>query len=125
MKNSLNNKSFYIIIGWKGKYGLLLFLLTVVTYFCGIIIDKIKNKENKKNTVAIGFFINLFILFFFKYFEFFVENINSFFNIIKVKQIEKSLDIILPIGILFYTLQSLSYIVDVYRKDVKVEKIKC
>lgn len=88
MKNSLNNKSFYIIIGWKGKYGLLLFLSTIVTYFCGIIIDKIKNKENKKNTVAIGFFINLFILFFFKYFEFFVENINSFFNIIKVKQIE-------------------------------------
>ena len=40
-----------------------------------------------------------------------------------IKQIEKSLDIILPIGILFYTLQSLSYIVDVYRKDVKVEKM--
>ena len=77
--------SYYFYMCWNAKYALLIFFSTVATYISGIVIEKIKrlsieNKQKviyKKTTVAVCFVVNLGILFYFKYFNFVVEDPNN------------------------------------------------
>lgn len=86
-------------------------------YFIGTSIEKNRENGKGKGIVSLAIIANLFILGFFKYFGFFVENLNTLTGIdIPI------IDIGLPIGISFYTFKSISYIVDVYRGEVKSEK---
>lgn len=86
-------------------------------YFIGTSIEKNRENGKGKGIVSLAIIANLFILGFFKYFGFFVENLNTLTGIdIPI------IDIGLPIGISFYTFKSISYIVDVYRGEVKAEK---
>lgn len=122
--------SYYFYMCWNAKYALILFFSTAATYLSGVIIDKINNKiqgdnkkvKLKKTTVATCFIINLSILFMFKYFDFAVSNINKILGVLHIQLLNPSFDVVLPVGISFYIFQALSYIVDVYREDVKVEK---
>lgn len=115
--------SYYFYMNWNAKYALLLLTSTGLTFLCGVILQKInvsdsKNKvKMKKICVFICAFINLGILFFFKYFNFFLDNIGFLFG----EQI-RHVDIILPVGISFYTFQALGYIVDVYRGELSAEQ---
>lgn len=98
-------------------YVLLMIFSALVVYLSGIIIEKYINKWQSKAAVVGSVVINLALLCFFKYTGFFIDNFNFLFN----------LDIIspairLPIGISFFTFQTLSYSIDVYRGDVKVQK---
>src|SRR5699024_4132472 len=91
---------------------------TVFDYFNGLFIDKYR--ENKKITKLVlvnSLVVNLGILCFFKYYGFIVNNINNFFNM-SIKAIELPL----PLGISFYTFQTLSYTIDVYLGKVKSQK---
>ena len=81
-----------------------------------------KSTRQKKLVIAITFIINLGILFSFKYLDFFIINLNEILSVINVTAQIKSFDLLLPVGISFYTFQALSYIMDVYRDDIKVEK---
>lgn len=108
--------SYYFYMNWNVKYAFLLLLSTTITYFCGKYMDAIQYSKNKKICLTVGIILNLVILFFFKYFNFFISNFNSLFHI----QL-KHFDILLPVGISFYTFQALGYIIDVYREDVKAE----
>ena len=93
-------------------------ILAIIDYFCGKGIDKNEgNRKKQKIYLAIDVGVNLLILFFFKYSDFIISNINSLLHI----QIPL-LNIPLPIGVSFNTFQSLSYIIDVYRGTVKCEK---
>lgn len=124
--------SYYFYMGWNPKYAVLIALSTIITYISGILLDYLaeihetKITENitkaRKIIVAGSFITNLGILFFFKYFDFVLANINSFLFKFGFSIIEKPFDVVLPVGISFYTFQALSYTVDVYRKDVKAEK---
>lgn len=122
--------SYYFYMCWNAKYALLLLTSTVITYLSGIFISAIKNSdkdEKRKITymklcVAFSFIINLGILAWFKYFDFFVENIQKLFNHIGITLSTPSFDIILPVGISFYTFQALSYTMDVYRGEIYAEK---
>lgn len=124
--------SYYFYMGWNPKYAVLIALSTIITYISGILLDYLaeihetKITENitkaRKIVVAGSFITNLGILFFFKYFDFVLANINSFLFKFGFSIIEKPFDVVLPVGISFYTFQALSYTVDVYRKDVKAEK---
>ena len=121
--------SYYFYMCWNPKYALLMFTSTVITWLSGYFIDKFnaidnsqKSKLYKNITVAVSFVSNLAILFFFKYFDFAVENLNSILSLFNIKAITPSFDVVLPVGISFYTFQALSYTMDVYRKDVKCEK---
>ncbi|MGL5086028.1 MAG: MBOAT family O-acyltransferase, partial [Clostridium sp.] len=114
-------------MSWNIKYAILLMISTVITYLSGILIsnaDKINNenmkKKKKKLWLVLSIVSNLGILFFFKYFNFVIGNINVIFNKFNIEIINKGFDIVLPVGISFYTLQALSYVIDVYRGDVKV-----
>lgn len=76
----------------------------------------------KKSVVAGSFLINLGILFFFKYFDFILDNLNNVLKGFNIEVLNKPFDIILPVGISFYTFQALSYTMDVYREEIKAEK---
>lgn len=99
-------------------YILLLISSIAINYFYGLIIDKSEKISTRKIWLTICIVTNILILGYFKYFNFFSESINTIFssNIIQVRQI------VLPLGISFYTFQILSYVIDVYRKDAKVQK---
>lgn len=95
------------------KYVLLLLCSSIINYFLGRLISK----KYKKFFLILGLFINISLLFYFKYFNFFLSNINSIF-----KTNISLLNIVLPLGISFYTFKNISYLVDVYKNDVKCEK---
>lgn len=121
--------SYYFYMCWNPKYAWLIGFSTVITYISGILIDKAdgikedKKRKIRKNWVVAGSFVtNLGILFFFKYFDFALANINAVLNQLNIEVIEKPFDVLLPVGISFYTFQALSYTVDVYRGDIKAEK---
>ena len=103
----------YIFYGyWDFRFCFLLLFLSLLVFFCAKRIDK------GKIYTVIGIALPLVVLGFFKYFNFFVDSFASMFNITNTV----SLNIILPVGISFYTFQSLSYIIDVKRKTIEAEK---
>ena len=112
--------SYYFYMCWNPRYAILIATSTLITYLSGILISN--SKDRKKLWVALSFISNLGILFFFKYFDFAIENINIVLNKLHISLITPSFDVLLPVGISFYTFQALSYTVDVYRGDVKPEK---
>lgn len=114
--------SYFFYMCWNPKYALLMGFSTVSTYFAGLMIGKSKKELNKKVWVGASFAINIAILFFFKYFDFAIANINSVLGLLNVELINPSFDVILPVGISFYTFQALGYTVDVYRGDIECEK---
>lgn len=123
--------SYYFYMCWNAKYALLLLFSTIVTYLSGLLMELIKNKDEitdekriklKKWCVAGSFILNLLVLFFFKYFEFAIENLNRVFNMAGIELNMPVFDVILPVGISFYTFQALSYTMDVYRNDIYAEK---
>lgn len=104
---------------WNVKYTFLMVLSIVITYMTGIYIENNRDSKAKmKLAVFLCFFINLGILFIFKYFNFFMDLVGKIsggnFNI--------ALDLLLPVGISFYTFQALGYTIDVYRKDLEAER---
>ncbi|MGG7142762.1 MBOAT family O-acyltransferase [Clostridium nigeriense] len=104
---------------WGGvDYLKILILSIMINYIFGLLIDKVRdNIKLKKIFLSMGVLINLALLFYYKYYDFFIENTNLVFNTnFKLKYI------VLPIGISFFTFQGMSYIIDIYRKDGKVNK---
>lgn len=104
---------------WGGiEYLPLLASSIFINYIFGIFIDKLKEKEKlKKIVLLVGIALNLSLLFYYKYYDFVVGNSNRILHTgLKYKEI------ILPIGISFFTFQGMSYIIDIYRKDAKVNK---
>jgi len=94
-------------------YVFLMIISCLINYIAGLLIEKFENK--KKLWLIISIIINLALIGFFKYANFLIENINAIFNLNI-----NDLDIALPIGISFFTFQTMSYVIDVYRKEVKV-----
>ncbi len=109
----------FFYICWNPYYTLLLLFSTIVTYLSGKFISRYP--KNKKVFLIMSLVINIGILFFFKYSNFFIDNLNIIFSIFNVN-LANHLDILLPVGISFYTFQALSYTMDIYRGDVKEEK---
>ena len=114
--------SYYFYMCWNTQYALLIGISTLITYISGLIIGKCQRGWSKKLVVALSFVSNLGILVFYKYFDFILENINAVLEKCNMQLVSNPFDIILPVGISFYTFQALSYTVDVYRKEVEPEK---
>lgn len=118
-KNAVMILASLIFFAWgEIRYIFIMLLLAIMDYICGQKINKyFENKNKKKIFLFIDIGVNLLILFFFKYADFIITNINHITNLdIPL------LNIPLPIGVSFNTFQSLSYIIDVYRGTVKCEK---
>ncbi len=122
--------SYYFYMNWNVKYALLLVSSTVVTYACSRLIDwvgvKVLNKKSadiyKKISLIGCLIINLGILFIFKYYGFFANSIGGLFQQLGIEARMPQYDIVLPVGISFYTFQALSYTIDVYRGEIYAEK---
>lgn len=114
--------SYYFYMCWNAKYAVLIGISTLITYAGGLLIGREQALWKKKLWVFLCMLSNLAILFFFKYFDFFVDNINRLFAIAGMQIVEPAFDVILPVGISFYTFQALSYTMDVYRKEIYTEK---
>lgn len=100
------------------KYIILMLVSIFINYIFALLIDKYKKRSSLKRIILIlSIIFNIGFLFFFKYIDFTILNFNNIFdtNI-------KTLSLALPIGISFYTFQILSYVIDVYREDVKVQR---
>lgn len=105
-----------IFYAWGEPKYLAIMLLTILLNFLGAIaIDKYKT--HKKTFLLLTILANLGFLIYFKYFNFLIDNCNSLFH-----SHISALDIVMPIGISFYTFQALSYVIDVYRGECKVQK---
>ena len=101
-------------------YVLLMIASTVVAYITGLLADRTKEGRKKwvpKVSLLVAIFWNMGLLLFFKYTNFFIGVTNDIFSL----KIEK-LGLVMPIGISFYSFQTLSYVIDVYRGDVKAQK---
>ena len=111
--------SYYFYMSWKPVYALLIFFSTLSTYLRGLAIDKSKSKAGAKAVLTVNIIINIAILFYFKYFNFFIEIITS---LVPGLQLQQNNNLLAVVGISFYTFQSLGYSIDVYRKKVPAEK---
>lgn len=119
--------SYYFYMSWNAKYALLIGLSTVTTWLCGLGIERVGSQRkadegHRRLVIALGFVVNIGILFFFKYYTFAFMNVNRILSLFHISLPGRPFDIMLPVGISFYTFQALGYIVDVYRGDVQAER---
>ena len=114
--------SYYFYMYWNWKLVFLILFTTVVSYISAIIIEKTENKNRKKFWLAMTLITSLGVLFFFKYFNFLADSAVSIWNLFGGEADFIALKLMLPVGISFYTFQTLSYVIDVYRGDSKAEK---
>lgn len=122
--------SYYFYMSWNAKYVFLLLFSTIVTYVSGLMLERCVQEEKggkirtrrKKLCVAASFILNLFILLIFKYLNFGIDSLNQFFGYLHITLNVPAFDLLLPVGISFYTFQALGYTVDVYRGDIYAER---
>lgn len=113
--------SYYFYMNWNPTYGILILFSSIVTWASAIWMSKKKSTNTKKNILVICLLINLGILFIFKYANFISASINDIFVILGIKMNIPQMNILLPVGISFYTFQAIGYTIDVYRKNIKPE----
>lgn len=114
--------SYYFYMCWNAKYALLLLASTVVTWLCAWPVHGLKKPALRRIALALCLCVNLGILFFFKYADFVIANCNKILELLHIQSLEKGFDVLLPVGISFYTFQALGYTIDVYRGKVEPER---
>ena len=114
--------SYYFYMQYKPEYALLMLLSTLIDYMAALGMSKSESKITKRLWLGLSLLGNLGMLFFFKYFNFFNTNVAGLLSFFNVSYQPLSLDILLPVGISFYTFQTLSYTIDVYRGDIAAER---
>lgn len=123
LQNLLIVGASYLFYGWwDWRFLTLILFSTVVDYFVGVSLKKQENQTRRKILLLTSIFVNLGFLGFFKYYNFFIDNFTDAFSFFGTEINANSLDIILPVGISFYTFQTLSYSIDVYRKKLEPTK---
>lgn len=113
--------SYYFYMCWNYSYIILIMFSTVIDYTTGILIHKSQNRKRKKSLLLLSLTTNLGLLFFFKYFNFFGDTVNFFLDKFNIFYNVPAYDYLLPVGISFYTFQTLSYTIDIYNGKQKPE----
>ena len=115
--------SSYIFYGWwDWRFLSLIVISSLADYFIGLWLDRSEKKTKRKLLLALSIVVNIGILGFFKYFNFFIDSAAGFLNQFGFQANPTSLQIILPVGISFYTFQTLSYSIDIYRRQIEPTK---
>ena len=110
----------YVFYGWwDWRFLSLILFSTLVDYLIGVSLGKEQNLSKRKILLWVSILVNLGFLGFFKYYNFFLDNFKSAFSFFGQEINSNSLNIILPVGISFYTFQTLSYTIDVYKKRLE------
>ena len=108
--------SYYFYMCWNTKYALIILFSTIVTYLSGLALDTLQQRSadplimrKKKIVVAISVLLNLSLLFYFKYINFAIGILGDALSVFHIQLNLPSVDILLPVGISFYTFQALGY----------------
>lgn len=125
-KNNLRSQNFLIVIAsyifygwWDWRFLILIVFSTLIDFLIGIELGREGDKFKRKGLLIFSIMVNIGLLGFFKYFNFFLENFTAAFSIVGMPIQANSLEVILPVGISFYTFQTLSYSIDVYRRKLE------
>ena len=122
-QNLLVLVSSYLFYGWwDWRFLSLILFSTIVDYLIGLKIAKESNHSTRKTFLFLSIFCNLGLLGIFKYYNFFLDNLIFAFSFFGRSLRFDSLQIILPVGISFYTFQTMSYTIDIYRKKLEPTK---
>ncbi|MEQ9062764.1 MAG: MBOAT family O-acyltransferase [Vicingaceae bacterium] len=120
VQNALVVVSSYVFYGWWDyRFLSLIVFSTVVDFVVGLRLQKQENLKKRRTLLWFSVLVNLGFLGFFKYFNFFVDGFTDAFRFFGQEINSRSLDIVLPVGISFYTFQTLSYTIDVYRRKLE------
>ena len=119
-QNTLLLVASYIFYGfWDARFLVLIFMSSLCDYLIGLQLNQAENEQKRKRWLSLSLLINLGILFTFKYFNFFIESFVQLSESIGFYANINTLKIILPVGISFYTFQTLSYTIDIYKGKIK------
>ncbi len=113
--------SYFFYMSWQADLIYLILFTTLISYVCALGIEKAKKQGVKRLLAITAAVASLGVLFFFKYFNFLAGSVCSLINLFGA-DLRFSLDLMLPVGISFYTFQTLSYVIDVYRGKMKAER---
>ena len=126
LKNTVKGQNIFVLLvsylfygWWDWRFLALIAFSTLVDYFVGLKMSGEHSQTRKKRLLIVSLTINLGLLGFFKYYNFFVDSWISAFDTLGVSMHKSTLDIILPVGISFYTFQTLSYTIDIYRGKLR------
>jgi D-alanyl-lipoteichoic acid acyltransferase DltB (MBOAT superfamily) len=111
--------SYCFYAAWDYRFLALMLFTTVVDYLCGNIMEWNSSPSKRKVILSTSIIINLSILGFFKYFNFFADSLVQLLHVFGISSNEPFINIILPVGISFYTFQAMSHTIDVYRNRIK------
>lgn len=114
--------SYYFYMCWKAEYIILIIISTLIDYFASLAMGRTENKRKRKIYLSFSLLGNLGLLFFFKYYNFLNSSLSTLFNHFNIMYNMPAFDYLLPAGISFYTFQTLSYTIEVYRGNQKPEK---
>jgi len=114
--------SYYFYAQWDWRFLSLILVSTVVDFVIGLRLDKTDDPGQRKWLLLISMAVNLGILGFFKYCNFFIDSFTAMFDAIGWSSSPPHLNVILPVGISFYTFQTMSYTIDVFRRKLEVER---
>lgn len=119
-QNTILLVSSYVFYGWwDWRFLSLIAFSTIVDFFTGKLISESKSKQTKKAYLLVSLISNLGLLGFFKYYNFFIDSFENMLANLGVHIETWTLQIILPVGISFYTFQTLSYTIDIYKGKIK------
>lgn len=113
--------SYYFYMSWNPELIVLILFTTVVSWLAALAVERTRRPALRKAALWGGGGLCLACLFFFKYFNFFSQNVTALLQAVGLPLQPTTLELVLPVGISFYTFQTLSYVVDVYRGDLKAE----
>ena len=114
--------SYYFYMSWKLEYVVLILISTLVDYYCGIQMGKRESKRKRRPFLLLSLAANLGLLMGFKYFNFFSQTATDIAQSFSIPIHFPIMDFLLPVGISFYTFQTLSYSIDVFRGNQKPER---
>lgn len=113
--------SYFFYGWWDWRFLILILTSTLVDFYVGLKLSNTEKKAQRKKLLVASILVNLGFLAFFKYFNFFIDSFQNLANNFGWEPGFNTLYIILPVGISFYTFQSMSYTIDVYNKKINVE----
>jgi D-alanyl-lipoteichoic acid acyltransferase DltB (MBOAT superfamily) len=127
--NNLKIQNLFILIAsfifygwWDWRFLILIIISSIVDYTIGIFLSKTEVIAHRKLLLACTLFVNLSILGFFKYFNFFIDSFSNAFSFFGQTIDVDRLNIVLPVGISFYTFQTMSYTIDIFKNKISPTK---
>jgi alginate O-acetyltransferase complex protein AlgI len=110
---------YYFYACWNAKLLALLIASTLMDFACGLWVDRVDSPRLRRAVVGLSIALNLSMLGYFKYYNFFIESAQAALSSAGFTIPIRHLELVLPIGISFYTFQSMSYVIDVYRREIR------